>query len=297
MPVGDIISESDYTTIRNKIIRIMGTGDGSRGYGQSIKSSVVTSGNTITKAQWDALRWDIYNALFHQTGTTPSIIEVATNSVIRYGNTHPNTQYSTLSDTADANRFNLGAGQFSVESAGTTTRSTSWASELVATTVVTFGTSEQARFFFNSGGKIRFTSSRTGGAASDQNAAWSALLSSVGTQTFGAASPAVNFYNLTNSYQTWFSSSPASFPYTGNTFRIDALCDVANNSTGTARILTFRTVWTDTYVDTQPLPPDDLVDGTIALSVDQIRPIGNLQPSGSFTIAGPTYSLSAINGS
>lgn len=297
MPVGDIISASDYTGIRNKIIRIMGTGDGSRGYGQSIQSSSVSSGNIVTKAQWDALRWDIYNALFHQTGTTPSIIQVEANSVIRYGNTHPNTQYDTLSNTADTNRFDLGTGQFSVEAGGTATRTASWATQLEAVVTVTFATAEDARFFFNSGGKIRFTSSRTGGASSDQNASWSALLSSIGTQAFGAVTPAVNFYNLTNSYQTWFSSSPVSFPYSGNTFRIDALCDVPNNSTGTARILTFRVVWADSYVDTQPLPPDDIVDGSLNLSVDQIRATGGLQPSGTFTIASPTYSVGAITGS
>lgn len=297
MPVGDIISATDYTSIRNKIIRIMGTGDGSRGYGQSIQSSAVLSGNIVTKAQWDALRWDIYNALFHQTGSTPSIIEVATNSVIRYGNTHPNTQYDTLSDTADTNRFDLGSGQFTVEAGGTVTRSASWQSQVESVVTVTFSTAEQARFFFNSGGKIRFTSSRTGGSATDQNAIWSSLLSTVGTQAFGGATPAINFYSLTNSYQTWYSSSPVSFPYSGNTYRIDALCDVANNSTGTARILTFRVVWADSYVDTQPSPPDDLVDGSLALSVDQIRAIGNLQPSGTFTISSPTYGLGAISGS
>jgi len=297
MPVGDIISESDYTTIRNKIVRVIGTGDGSRGYGQSVQSSSVSSGNIITKAQWDALRWDIYNALYHQTGTVPSIIQVEANSVIRYGAAQPNTQYSTLSDTADTNRFNLGVGQFSVEAGGTATRSTSWASQVESVVTVTFTTSEAARFFFNSGGKIRFTSSRTGGATSDQNASWSSLLTSVGTQAFGAITPAVNFYSLTNAYQTWYSSSPTSFPYSGNTYRLEALCDVANNSTGTARILTFRARWIDSYVDTQPLPPDDVVDGSLSLSVDQIRATGGLQPSGTFTITSPSYSVGAITGS
>jgi hypothetical protein len=297
MPTDDLIYESDYTAIRNKIIRIIGTGDGSRGYGQAIKSPVVGQNEIIRKSQWDLLRWDIYNTLFHQTGTTPSIIEVATNSVIRYGTDNPNFQYNTLSDTADTNRFSLGSGQFASEVGTTTSRSSPWASQVSTTVTVTFSTAEQARFFFNSGGKIRFTSSRIGGASTDQNASWSSLLSSVGTQAFAAVAPTVNFYNLTSSYQTWYSSAPLSSPYSGNTFTIEALCDVANNSLGTARILTFRIVWTDTYVDTQPQPPDDLVDGTLALTIDQIRAVGNLQPSGSFTIVSPTYTASAISGS
>lgn len=297
MPVGDIISASDYTTIRNKIVRVVGTGDGNRGYGQAIQSSGVISGNTITKAQWDALRWDIYNALFHQTGTTPAVIQIAANSVIRYGASNPNTQYNTLSDQADTNRFDLGTGQFSTEAGTSASRTTSWASQLSSTVTVTFSTAEQARFFFNSGGKIRFTSSRTGGAATDQNASWSSLLSSVGTQAFAAVTPTVNFYTLTSSYQTWYSSAPLSSPYSGNTLTIEALCDVANNSVGTARILTFRITWTDTYIDVNPSPPDDIIDGTLTLSIDQIRAVGGLQPSGLFTIVSPTYSASAPAGS
>lgn len=297
MPTDDLIYESDYTAIRNKIIRIIGTGDGSRGYGQAIKSPVVVQYETIRKSQWDLLRWDIYNALLHQTGTTPSVIEVATNSVIRYGADNPNFQYNTLSDTADANRFNLGSGQFASEAGTSTSRSSSWASQLSTTVSVTFSTAEQARFFFNSGGKIRFTSSRIGGASTDQNASWSSLLSSVGTQAFAAATPTVNFYNLTSSYQTWYSSAPLSSPYSGNTFTIEALCDVASNSLGTARILTFRIVWTDIYVDTQPQPPGDIVDGTLSLSIDQIRAVGSLQPSGTFSISTPVYSADIISGS
>jgi hypothetical protein len=297
MPVDDLIDDLDYTAIRNKIIRVIGTGDGNRGYGQAIKSVSVSEGQIITKAQWDSLRWDIYNALFHQTGNTPALIEVAANSVIRYGASNPNTQYDTQSNTADTNRFDLGIGQFSTEAGTSTSRSASWASQVSTTVTVTFSTAEQARFFFNSGGKIRFSSSRTGGASTDQNASWASLLSSVGTQAFAAVTPTVNFYTLTSSYQTWYSSSPLSSPYSGNTFTIEALCDVANNSLGTARILTFRIVWTDTYIDINPSPPDDIIDGTLALTIDQIRAVGNLQPSGTFSIVSPVYSADIISGS
>lgn len=278
----------------------MSDGAGNTGYGQTTFSSAVATGNTITKAQWDALRYDIYNALYHQTGSVPSIVQVAAGDVVRFGASNPNTQYSTLADTATTNRFDIGTGQFLTEVKGSVTRTDSWYSSVSSTVVVTFSTQYHCNHFFNSGGKVRFASSRTGGASVAQNTAWSNLLATAGTQLFSATST-LNLYNLTSSPQTFYTVSSSS-PYSANTYRIQASCNVANNAGGTANILTFNVSWIDNYVDPGPstpenLPPGDLVDGTLSLYVDQIRAYGNLQPSGIFTIAGPSgYTVSAISG-
>lgn len=286
MAIGDLISASDYNTIRNKIINVIGTGVGNSGYGQTTFSTSVSAGNTVTKAQWDALRYDIYNSLLHQIGSPPSIVTAAAGGVISYGAGNPNTQYDTLADQAITNRFDLGAGQFVTETIGSESYSSSWYSSLSSTVTVTFNTAEEARFFFNSGGKIRFASSRSGGSGTAQNSAWSNLLSSAGTQVFGANAPGVNFFNLTSSYQTAFNLT-ASSPYSANIWRIEALCNVPNNSAGTANIVTFRVSWIDGYYDPGPEPsppPGDLVDGTLTLSVDSVRASGSLLPSGAFSI-------------
>jgi len=297
MAIGDLISESDYNTIRNKIINVMSTGSGNSGYGQTTFSSSVSSGNTVTKAQWDALRYDLYNAIFHQTGSVPSITTVAVGDVIRYGASNPNFQYDTLANQATTNRFDLGVGQFVTDTLQNTTRSASWYSSVSCTAQVTFNTAEQARFFFNSGGKIRFSSSRTGGTSSQQNTAWSNVLATAGTQVFGGATPAINFFNLTSSYQQFYSLSAIS-PYSANQWKIEALCNVANNSAGTANIVTFRITWVDNYVDTGPeVAPDDYVDGTLTINMDAVRASGFLQPAGSFAIVAPaSSSLTAITG-
>lgn len=286
MAIGDLISASDYNTIRNKIINVIGTGVGNSGYGQTTFSTSVSAGNTVTKAQWDALRYDIYNSLLHQLGSPPSIVTAATGGVISYGAGNPNTQYDTLADQAISNRFDLGAGQFVTETIGSESYSSSWYSSVSSTVTVTFNTAEEARFFFNSGGKIRFASSRSGGSGTAQNSAWSNLLSSAGTQVFGANAPGINFFNLTSSYQTAFNLT-ASSPYSANIWRIEALCNVPNNSAGTANIVTFRVSWIDGYYDPGPEPsppPGDSVDGTLTLSVDSVRASGSLLPSGSFSI-------------
>lgn len=305
MATGDIISASDYNTIQTKIQNVMGTGSGGLGYGQPVNSSQVAAGNSVTKAQWDALRYDIYNALLHQTGSGPTITTINVGDVIRYGAANPNFQYDTLADTATTNRFNIGSGQFLTQVLQTTSRTSSWSSAVSTTATVTFNTAEQARFFFNSGGKIRLTSSRSGGAGTSQNNSWSNILSSAGTQALGASGTSVNFYNLTSSYQTFYLASSSS-PYSANTYRIEVSCNVSNNSSGTANILNFRVTWSDAYQDPDALagrpeslnPPTDVVDGTLTLTMDQLRASGSLQPSGTFTITGPASStLNSISGS
>jgi hypothetical protein len=249
--------------------------------------------NTISKAEWDSLRWDIYNCLFHQTATVPAIQSVTTNSKIQ----STILNYETFADTAIANRFSAALSNLAPEggtpSTGTTTsRNFSWSSTATCTVTVGFSNSTNARYFFNSGGKIRFSSSFVKSLNNSQNIAWENLLSDVGTQAFGGNA----FYNLTSSYTNWYTSPPRSTPYNNLSYQLDALVNVANNSAGTASQITFRARWIDNYTDPGPPAPDDLVQGTLSLTASQLRAITTLQPSGStFNIVGPSsYSISSI---
>jgi hypothetical protein len=255
----------------------------------------------VTKAQWDNLRFDIFNARLHQDGLSPTIVTATSGQPVRYGAGHPNNQYNTQADTAVANKFNIGTGQFVIESATSATRTTSWNSSLTATVTVTFATADQARYFFNSGSKIRCSSSRIGGSASPQNSSWSNILDTAGTVAFGGNTSGLNFYNLTNSYQTFFNLT-SSAPYSANQYRIEVVSNIADNTIGGATTLTFRVTYSDTYTYTgtgSPSIPDN-VDGTLTLTVDELRASGTLQPlgTGPFVITRPTsYSISGISGS
>jgi len=297
MAIGDFISANDYNSIRTKIQNVMAVGTGNLGYGQTTFSSLVVVGNSVTKAQWDALRYDIYNAVLHQTGSAPAITTVAVGDVIRHGASQPNFQYNTIADQATTNRFDLGTGQFVTEAINSTSFASSWYQSVSSTTSVTFATAEQARFFFNAGGKIRFASTRTGGNGEAQNTSWSNLLSGAGTQSFVGGPSGVNFFSLTNSFQT-FAEISGSSAYSNNKWRLEASCNVSNNTSGTANIVNFRITWLDAYTDIGPTGPGDLVDGTLTLTVDQVRPAGFLQPSGTFTTIGPaSATVGAISGS
>ena len=288
------IDDLDFNTLRNKIIEVIGNGAGTYGYGQAIQSSQVFQGNIITKTQWDGLRFDLVNILIHQTGVTPTLIEVARGSVIGEDAGDPLQAYDRAIDAARSNRFLLAAGQSTITAVSTKTYTSTWSSSASMTVQLTFGSADNARFFFNSGGKIRLTSTRTGGSSTAQNNAWSNILASAGVVEFGADSETLDFYTLTNSYQTRFQSF-LSTPYSANNYKIESLCNVANNSTGTATSITFRIVWSDTYVDAFPgIPPEDIVDGTLSLSIEEIKASGLLQPAGSFSITSPSYTVSNI---
>ena len=303
MTIGSEILASNYVAIQDKAQSILGSGIGSRGYGQLVGSSDVFTGNIITKEQWDLLRYDIVNIRVHQDGLPPSIITINVGDPIGYGAASPNTNYDALLDTAIANRFNVASNQSIVSAGPTRSYSSAWGTSAQSTLTATFSTADEARYFFNSGGKIRITSGLAGSSNTSQNNAWVSFLNTAGTRSFGAATNQfVNFYTLTNSYQIYYQESLTT-PYSANNYKLEASCNVANNSAGTATEVYLRVTLSDAYVDPDTLsfannqPPGDSVDGTLTISVEELKASGNLVPSGTFTITSPTYSLSAISAS
>jgi len=298
MTTGSNITAAGFVTIQNKAESLLGPGAATRGYNQTVLSSDVFTGNQITRAQWDLLKTDIVNILYHQNGELPNIVTVNSGDVIQYGAGNPNTNYDSLLETAIANRFQVAASQSVVTSRGSATYTSAWSSSAQFTLTVTFSTADQGRYFFNSGGKIRLNTFISGGTGNSQHNAWVNFLNSVGIRSFGAdTDPLVNYYTLTNSFQTYYQSS-LSTPYSANNYRLEARTNVSNNSTGTATILTLRVTLTDAYVPTGAAPaPSDQVDGTMTISVEELKAAGSLIPSGSFSIISPAYSLSVITAS
>ena len=296
-----LIPASDYNEIQSKIESVMGPGTSQRGYGQTLFSQAITPGTIISAMQYDSLRYDIVNIKSHQDGTNPFIRDIAQGDVIGIGAGDPKQQYGLLADICIQNKFNIATGQYAINNIDTKTHTTSWNTQLTATLTATFATANDARYFFNSGGKIRFTSSRSGGTASPQNNSWTSLLTAVGTQSFGAdTDTTVKYYGLTDQYQQLYIKT-ASSSYSSNYFSIDVKSDVVDNSAGTARIITFRVKWGDPYVDPDVPPVSfgtvDIVDGTLTLVAEELKASGTLVPSGTFTVTSPTYSLSTITGS
>jgi hypothetical protein len=273
----------------------MGTGSVSRGYGQTTFGATKNVGDTIGANDFNNIRYDLLNASAHQNGSATAL-SLAGNVTGATINTTDPSAFATYQSTVDTDRFNCHSSRKTTAAAGGNSRTSSWVSSVTATYALNFASANEARYFWNGGGRIRIASARTGGAVSAQNTAWSNLLSSAGTQEFGGIG--VYSWNIasTDLYQL-FSSAP----YASNSYKIAVRVNV-NNSSGGANIFYFDLYWTDPYVDPspgEPPLPEDIVDGTLSYSVEITYPTGGhaLTPSGTWTsYTYSTYTAGAITG-
>ena len=286
---------TDVSIPANTGLNVMGTGSVSRGYGQTTFGAAKNVGDTISANDFNNIRFDLLNASAHQNGSAAAL-SLAGNVTGDIINTIDPSAFVTYQSTVDTDRFNCHSTRKSTAAAGSNSRTASWASSVTATYTLNFTHANEARYFWNGGGRIRLASSRTGGAASSQNTSWSSLLTSAGTQEFGGiavygwGTGAINLYQI-------FSSAP----YASNNYKIAVRTNVSNASGG-ASIFYFDLTWADPYVD--PMPgapplPEDIVDGTLSYSVEITFPTGGhaLTPSGTWTsYTYSSYSAGAITG-
>jgi hypothetical protein len=283
---GTLILASDFNALQSNVASVLGAGSGTYGYGQSVTSSQVSTNGRITVAQWANLRNDLLKCVQHQTNvdytgtiTSPTTSTKLTSTIY--------DSYKTVSDYIGPNRLTLPAGQATRATLNAAQRTASWNGTISHVVVVNFTESTlypgnyNSRFFFNAGGKIEFTVTKTTGSGGSKNQSWDALLSSIGTITFdydtttvsgSGTGSTIGFYDLTTAYQTIYSRAlGVSESYYPNKYYIQAKVD---NTTTRAQI-TFNIVFADD--SGQPNPPwgtDESVDGTLTSTVQTYRATG-----------------------
>ena len=272
---GSTILDDDYNTFANQVNTVWGTGSGDDGYGQTNTISTVSAGSTITATQWATLLTRISSAATHQ-GTS---ITAITNPVA--GNTISAYAALTTNITAIQNGKNNASASGSDSSASTTTTS-AWSTSATTSKTITFPSANQLRYFFNAGGMLRMSFSRSGGTTSDQNTAWTQLLSNTGTIVLtGAGDPGPNktiagtaytgttkiggggtpttlltgtgAYDLTGTPVTIFKQIGTSYNYTSNFIQINA--SISGN------VITFAVTLSDVAT-----PGVDSVNGTLTMT-------------------------------
>lgn len=284
---GALIRAIDYNTIQANIANVLGSGSASFGYGQTVTSSLVAIGNTIQAQDWAKLKIDMLKIAAHQgASSNPLVLALPTVTVGSQVEDTDATAFENAVPFLNANRFQL--GEFADELFNpdiSQVRTATWGAPVKPTVrhsfTLDFGSADNARYFFNSGGSIRFSSSFAGSSPTSQNQGWTNLLSDMGTIVYnynGATASAgtgsaIGFYQLTNIAQQIFtktgvgSSNPA---YAANDYTITISCDVTNNSTGTARYLYVSVYFNDDYTGSS-----DSVDGTLTHTVSVRRAAGS----------------------
>ena len=314
MTTGKKIQRADYNAIRTKVIGVVGAGTDDGGYGYPLKSTAVTTTSRIRKSDWIDLGNDITNARRHQVGTPdPTLLDLAVGSKVKSNlTTQYYTRYDTLADQVVTDR-NLVNATSTINITAVTREFANdepWYNLITATVTVEFDSEDNARSYFNAGGEIRFSSSRTdpSGVNPDvdrarQNTSWSTLLTNITNGTggytiprFGARLPSAgitptngeNYYRLTGVYQQWYTASPPTtapgtqLPDFGvNDFVIKARFPDTNNRA----LIEFRVEWQDNFQADYKF--DDGITGQFSLGVTLIKPI-------SFALAGFDGSFSEI---
>jgi hypothetical protein len=300
---GTLILAADYNGIQSKVAGILGTGSGTSGYGQTLASAQVAVGDPIRASQWTALRYDIIRARTHQTGfdmsdqiaTIVAGETVASNSI--------EVSYNDFADLIIANKLTTNYSTMgTVENViSPYSNSNAWNGTRTNVVTINFGSADNARFFFNSGGNFQISSALDGGSGSSKTNTWSTMLSTAGvvtmnyttTTTSGTGNPSnVGWYSLSTIDQEIFNQPAPSGAYSPNYYRIFA----KTNPAASQLILTtayydydvgFYDAQGDYRGDTSPggYRQDESVDGTLSNTVQMFRATGSY-----VSISAPTSS-------
>jgi hypothetical protein len=262
---------------------VWGTGTTTRGYGQTNTVTPVSAGNTITATQWTTLVTRMTNIAEHQDTSITAIGNPSAGDTI--------SVFAALQSNITSiynNSLNAAANGTDDTTNGTTTTTSAWESSAETTKTITFSSAAALRYFFNAGGQIRFSFSRSGGSASTRNTSWSDLLTATGTLVYtgsgtsktiagttylglskigGSGSPSVfvtgtGVQNFTPgaAATTVFTQASSTYLYTSNSISITA----ALNATSTVFTLVA------TLLDNETRVPD-VIDGTLTMNT-VIRP-------------------------
>ena len=239
MAVGSRATTADYNNVQTAIASILGVGSGTSGYGQTLLSSQVTPGAVISATQWNNLRSDLARARMHQTGNavTDGLASNSANRGSPYQVLQIITSSTTISDSIRDQYTQFSSGVSSQKDlaveltpniallgtqptiAGNWGGTSQQQSRSIVLTVTFAGygsvsASDHARAFFNAGGALHFTTSRTGTAANTKDSDWTSMLGVIGEFFFknGSSTLSGGSYNSGGSIATGtgYSNLPAS---------------------------------------------------------------------------------------
>lgn len=300
--VGTTIGESEYTTLRSKMLTVMGTpsgtGTAAAGYLQATTAPAVNPGDKILSSQWNALKDDITKAFTHQTGAAPAAPALVTTDTDTGITAAIHNDYETVANfiANDANRFSLGSGQSTTTSARSNT-ATDWNATIIHDVTFTWASANEAKAFFNSGSYIRMSSTLAYTGSESKTLEWKNMLSDASvialnhisaykeTGTSGTISNDDGYYDIDTTERELYVQDNAANPYSENRYKI-----LARAITNGLRI---RLVYEDNDVGDQTgtgPAEDENVQGTLTSAFSYVRATGS-----AVEVSAPTIATGATN--
>jgi hypothetical protein len=261
---GSLIQASDYNTFQSSLNSIWSTGSGDSGWGQTAISAVAASG-VVTATNWATLVNNLSTSGAQTSTTITSRSAPTTGTLISIL-----PAVSTDITNCTTNRGNAASSGAEVGYSSGTTAKTSGTSngsqgawQIQFTHTVTFPSADQARYFWNAGGRVRlqYAKSSTG---TDLDPDWNTFagypgslyitgrvnsaaqtiagVSYTGTTRIGGSggtenilSTTTGWYQLTGTLANLFQLLNSNAPYTGEY--------ILTQASSTATALTLVTTW------------------------------------------------------
>jgi hypothetical protein len=253
---GGLIAATDYNgfvganpaTGSGTINAVWGIGNGQYGYGQTAITQAAATAGLITATQWASLINAMNSISNHQSGTGTGFTVPTTGATVTYlsalstdlGTYYTNALNATTNGTTTP-------GSTIAGTAITATNNTTYGPTTFATRTVTFASADQARYFFNAGGKLNFVI--TGVTNNDSTArstdavntiltyfgglsAFKATTNGGRTGTGGTVTTnntAFGYYNLTTTPVTLVKMTTTSATYTGDYVTLNASTNAVNS--------------------------------------------------------------------
>ena len=258
---GGLIQAADYNGFQTSLNAVWSTGTGDSGWGQTAISAVSTGG-VVTATNWATLINNLSVTGAQEPTTITSRTAPVTGNVVAILANVSADITSCTNNRANATSSGAEVGYAS----GTTAKTTATGSGQAAWTItfthtVTFPSADQARYFFNAGGRIRLQYGKTS-TGTDIDPDWNtfagqpgsiyitgiagnktiAAVAYTGTTRIGGTggtqttlSTATGWYALTGTPVTIFQLTNATAPYTNEY--------IQTNASASATVLTLSTVW------------------------------------------------------
>ena len=290
-----IIQAIDYNTIQSKVALVLGTGAGDFGYGQSVSSSQVAQNARINAQQWIDLRNDLIKARQHQTGNDESatIFAPVAGAVVSQ-NIYDSCNTVATNITTDR-LITPPSSQATLETIATAQRTTSWNGTISNIFTVTFSDDSSARYFFNTGGQLQFTASRSGGNSGSKNNTWTTMFTTMGTISFNYSSTSASGTGNNSSYgwNNLPSSNTRIFdkPAPAGVYALNEYFIYARKVSGSQLEFTIQFQDNDTGSGNNPpgTPIDEDIDGTLTSTLQARRASGS-----NVTVPAPPASSSGL---
>ena len=284
---GGLIQAADYnglaSTNASNVAYVLGTGSQQFGYGQSITSiASVSAAGTITATQWAGLIHSINKVLGHQGGAGAQLASGSNIGITAGATIAAFANVSTAVTTINTNKLDFNSTRGTLVT-GANFDATFSTSSFTRTITVTFASADQARYFFNAGGRFSLVFSPSGLTDNLKETSYTDLMNAIGTlhldaltstrtgtgETITTNGLAIGYWDLTTSNQTILKLTSDNANYTANT--LEVLMRVAG-AAGSNGGLGTQVIYDITYTDGADEAFDDAVSGTFRHRVDITPP-------------------------